>query len=166
MWSVTLLFISIVPITNTPAGTSTVPPWSLLQTSIAACRAAVSRVIPSPFAPKSRMLYVRVPRSWPELLEVASVWPIIRVTPISPEPTDAVAARLNHLRRERETSFELIIVILCSSTLTTATGYSPFYPLKWIACGQKLGRNEESDSMKALFWLGLLAVIVGVALLF
>ena len=50
MCSVTLLFSSTVPITKTPAGTSTVPPWSLLQASMAACNACVSRVLPSPFA--------------------------------------------------------------------------------------------------------------------
>src|SRR5262249_27152791 len=42
-----------------PAGTRTVPPPPPAQASIAACTAAVSRVVPSPFAPNSRMLYTR-----------------------------------------------------------------------------------------------------------
>ena len=49
-------FFCRVPITNVPEGTSTVPPPSRVQASIAAWSAAVSSVLPSPFAPKVRML--------------------------------------------------------------------------------------------------------------
>src|SRR4051812_33715293 len=61
MRNVTFVFSSMGPIRKFPAGTSTTPPWSWWHASMADWMARVSRVTPSPAAPKSRTLKIFAP---------------------------------------------------------------------------------------------------------